>query len=221
MQAQAKARAQAQDWGNQGAEGQDKTRQVGTRILENGGLREDGPHSFYDSSNFQLAPGGLGGSVGVLLYQFQLQGTRSSGWIAPRSRSRRSPLGTVPGPVPVSVPVPGDAAGCRRQDMGVPPTTGLAMAAASQPRAAAADRWLQKQMEQMGGGTCFVIRSAAHVGVDVGKGGLLCIFGTKRCARSVTLAGDLYSSNVHVGDGLWLMACGPWVGKEMMGVEAD
>ncbi|KAH8161639.1 hypothetical protein CIB48_g6594 [Xylaria polymorpha] len=139
MQARATARAQAQakaqDWGNQGAEGQDKTgkarkaSQVGTRLLENGGLREDGPHSFHLCSNFQVPRSGwrFGGSVGVLLYQFQLQGTRSSGWIAPRSRSRRSTLGAAPGPVPVPVSVPGDAAGCRRQDMGVPPTTGLGL----------------------------------------------------------------------------------------------
>lgn len=41
------------------------------------------------------------------------------------------------------------------------------------------------------GRTGFVIRSVT----SAGNGGLLCIFGTKRCARSVTLV-DLHSSLV-------------------------
>lgn len=74
-----------------------------------------GSHSFYLFSTWRPSWGR--GSVGVLLYQFALlQGTRSSVRMTPHFRRRWSRL--VPVPVSVSGPVPGDAAGCRRQDMG-------------------------------------------------------------------------------------------------------
>lgn len=83
-----------------------------------------GSHSFYILSTWGLGGGGER-PVKVLLYQFKLQGARSSGWAAPRSRSTRALLVPVPVSASVPFPVPGDAAGCRRQDMGDPSNNGI------------------------------------------------------------------------------------------------
>ncbi|KAI0412096.1 hypothetical protein F5X98DRAFT_23786 [Xylaria grammica] len=109
---------------------------------------------------------------------------RSNRWAEPRSRRRCSPLVLVLAPVPV--PVPGDAAGCRRQDMGIPPTMGLAMAAAKSASrrcggsVAAESRWEDRFRN-----------TKRNAGRTLATGKMLYIFGKKRCARSVTLD-DLY-----------------------------
>jgi len=115
-------------------------------------------------------------------------------------------LSTAPAPVPVPVPVvvpvpvPGDAAGCRRKDMGIPPTTGFRDGSKSASQldgsvAAAADgttwfRITKRNVRMQQWTMCkFGVRAVGRLGW------VKCVgyFGTKRCAaqRNATFVADL------------------------------
>ncbi|KAI0541628.1 hypothetical protein GGR58DRAFT_528720 [Xylaria digitata] len=126
-----------------------------------------------------------GGRLGYYYTNPSLEGMRSNGWTEPRSRRRCSRLVLALGPVPV--PVPGDAAGCRRQDMGDPSNDGIGDGGGSKVSlarcggsVAAESRWED-----------WFRNTKRNAGRTLATGSLLYIFGTKRCARSVTLD-DLY-----------------------------